>query len=82
MATSWHRLAEHHRRTHRGGPLHRPQPPPRLATSSRLRFVSARLANGSQKLGQLDIAEPTVTEHTDLYRLLETLITHLHGSQK
>ncbi|WP_017238185.1 hypothetical protein [Streptomyces sp. SS] len=46
------------------------------------RFVSARLTTRSRKLGQLDIAEPTVTEHTDLYRLLDTLITHLHGSQK
>ncbi|MEU0074089.1 hypothetical protein ABZ027_31810 [Streptomyces sp. NPDC006332] len=46
------------------------------------RFVSARLTTRSRKLGQLDTADPTVTEHTDLYQLLDTLITHLHGSQK
>lgn len=27
-------------------------------------------------------ADPAVTEHTDLYRLLDALITHLHGRQK
>lgn len=45
------------------------------------RFVSARLTTRSRKLGQLELADPTVTEHTDLYRLLGTLITHLYGSQ-
>ncbi|MFD8025436.1 hypothetical protein ACFV6G_34120 [Streptomyces lavendulae] len=46
------------------------------------RFVSARLTARSRKLGHLDIADPAVTEHTDLYRLLDTLIPHLYGSQK
>lgn len=46
------------------------------------RFVSARLTARSRKLGHLDIADPAVTEHTDIYRLLDTLITHLYGSQK
>ncbi|MBT2469361.1 hypothetical protein J7E97_16120 [Streptomyces sp. ISL-66] len=46
------------------------------------RFVSARLTTRSRRLGHLDIADPAVTEHTDLYRLLDTLIPHLYGSQK
>ncbi|MCG0065996.1 hypothetical protein L0F81_22310 [Streptomyces tricolor] len=46
------------------------------------RFVSARLTARSRQLGQLDLADPTVTEHTDLYRLLDALITHLYGSQE
>ncbi|MEV5348918.1 hypothetical protein [Streptomyces achromogenes] len=44
------------------------------------RLVSARVTARSRQLGQLDLAEPAVTEHTDLYRLLDTLITHLYGS--
>ncbi|WP_138896640.1 hypothetical protein [Streptomyces chryseus] len=46
------------------------------------RFTSARLTTRSRKLGHLDIADPAITEHTDLYQLLDGLITHLHGSQK
>ncbi|MFJ2833592.1 hypothetical protein ACIPC1_39645 [Streptomyces sp. NPDC087263] len=46
------------------------------------RFVSARLTARSRKLGHLDIADPVITEHTDLYQLLDTLITHLHGGQQ
>jgi hypothetical protein len=46
------------------------------------RFTSARLTTRSRTLGHLDTVEPTITEHTDLYRLLDTLITHLYGSQK
>ncbi|MFF0430303.1 hypothetical protein ACFYUJ_38825 [Streptomyces sp. NPDC004520] len=43
------------------------------------RFVSARLTTRARKLGHLDIADPVITEHTDLYRLLDILITHLYG---
>jgi len=46
------------------------------------RFVAARVTARSRKLGQLELADPTVTEHTDLYRLLDTLITHLYGGQQ
>jgi hypothetical protein len=46
------------------------------------RFVSARLTTRYRPLGQLDLAEPTVTEHTDLYQLLDTLITHLYEGQQ
>lgn len=46
------------------------------------RFVSARLTARTRKLGHLDIADPTITEHTDLYQLLDTLIAHLYGSQQ
>ncbi|MFE7808516.1 hypothetical protein ACFU51_28365 [Streptomyces sp. NPDC057430] len=46
------------------------------------RFVSARLATRYRPLGQLELADPTVTEHTDLYRMLDVLITHLYGGQK
>jgi hypothetical protein len=40
------------------------------------------LTTRARKLGHLDIADPAITEHTDLYRLLDALITHLYGSQK
>ncbi|MFE3760799.1 hypothetical protein ACFXPI_03410 [Streptomyces sp. NPDC059104] len=46
------------------------------------RFVSARLTTRSRKLGHLDIADPTVTEHTDLHRLLDTLIIRLYGGHR
>lgn len=46
------------------------------------RFVSARLTARSRKLGQLELADPTVTEHTDLYQLLDALIGHLYKNQK
>ncbi|MFD8621702.1 hypothetical protein [Streptomyces sp. NPDC059513] len=46
------------------------------------RFISARLTTRARKLGHLDTAAPAITEHTDLYQLLDTLITHLYGSQK
>ncbi|MEU5143708.1 hypothetical protein [Streptomyces sp. NPDC021139] len=46
------------------------------------RFTSARLTTRARKLGHLDAADPAITEHTNLYRLLDTLITHLYGSQK
>ncbi|MFI5987296.1 hypothetical protein ACIBEA_41305 [Streptomyces sp. NPDC051555] len=43
------------------------------------RFVSARLTTRSRKLGHLDSADQAVTEHTDLYQLLDSLMTHLYG---
>ncbi|MEV6456541.1 MULTISPECIES: hypothetical protein [Streptomyces] len=46
------------------------------------RFVSARVTTRSRQLGHLDLAEPSITEHTDIHQLLDTLITHLYGSQK
>ncbi|WP_202239972.1 hypothetical protein [Actinacidiphila reveromycinica] len=45
------------------------------------RFVSARLTTRARKLGHLDTGAPAIiTEHTDLYRLLDTLITHLYSA--
>jgi hypothetical protein len=44
------------------------------------RLVSARLATRSRRLGHLELADPAVTEHTDLYELLSTLISHLYGN--
>ncbi|MFI1734971.1 hypothetical protein ACH40E_38310 [Streptomyces acidicola] len=46
------------------------------------RFVAARLATRYRALGQLELADPTITEHTDLYRMLDTLIAHLYGGQQ
>lgn len=46
------------------------------------RFTAARLTTRHRRLGQLELAAPAVTEHTDLYQLLDALITHLYGSQK
>ncbi|MFC9431522.1 hypothetical protein [Streptomyces sp. NPDC056987] len=43
------------------------------------RFVSAGLTARYRPLGHLDLADPTITEHTDLYQLLDTLITHLYS---
>ncbi|WP_431776297.1 hypothetical protein [Streptomyces cucumeris] len=46
------------------------------------RLVSARLTTRNRPLGQLELAAPTITEHSDLYQLLDVLITHLYGSQQ
>ncbi|MGW3491515.1 hypothetical protein [Streptomyces sp. NPDC001054] len=76
--------AEHQRRT---AEVHAtfaydPEPEPWEGHAYGFRFVSARLSTRSRKLGHLDIADPAITEHTDLYQLLDALITHLYGSRK
>jgi hypothetical protein len=44
------------------------------------RFVSARLARHSRRLGHYDLGEPAITEHTDLYETIGTLLTGLYGA--
>ncbi|MFJ5122305.1 hypothetical protein [Kitasatospora sp. NPDC088548] len=44
------------------------------------RFDSARLTHRLRPLGHYDLADPTITEHTDLYETIGTLLTGLYGT--
>jgi len=46
------------------------------------RLVTAQISARSRRLGHLDLHDPAVTEHTDLYRTIDTLISHLYGGHK
>ncbi|MGW2416911.1 hypothetical protein ACWCV5_32755 [Streptomyces tubercidicus] len=46
------------------------------------RFTAARLTTRYRPLGELDVAEPAITEHTDLYQLLDVLLPHLYASEQ
>ncbi|WP_030273011.1 hypothetical protein [Streptomyces sp. NRRL B-24484] len=43
------------------------------------RFNSARLIHRRRQLGHLDVLEPTITEHTDLYETIGLLLTGLYS---
>ncbi|WP_331731416.1 hypothetical protein [Kitasatospora sp. NBC_01300] len=44
------------------------------------RFDSARLTHRRRPLGHYDVADPTITEHTDLYETVNVLLTGLYGT--